>query len=86
MNLSSVVVIPRPERVHLVCEALEQLPGVEVALVSPEGKIIITIETQTDAETVHSYEIVSKLEDVMSAAMVFHQQEDEPESEITVTA
>ena len=86
MNLSSVVVIPRPERVHLVCEALEQLPGVEVALVSPEGKIIITIETQTDAETVRCYEVVSQLDDVMSAAMVYHQQEDEPETEITVTA
>lgn len=86
MNLSSVIVIPHPEHVQSVCAALEALPGVEIALVSPEGKIIITIETQTDAETVRCYEIVSQLDQVLSAAMVYHQQEDEPESEITVAA
>jgi nitrate reductase NapD len=86
MNISSVIVIPHPERVATVSSALGELPGVEVAIVSPEGKIIVTIETDGDAETVRAYEIISQLDGVMSASMVYHQQENEPEVEVTVAA
>ena len=86
MNISSVIVIPHPERVQAVSSALAELPGVEVAIVSPEGQIIATIETDGDAETIRAYEIISQLDGVMSAAMVYHQQENEPEAKITVTA
>jgi nitrate reductase NapD len=86
MNISSVIVIPHPERVADVVAALGELPGVEVALVSPEGKIITTIESEGDAETVRAYEVISLLDGVMSASMVYHQKETEPEVEITVTA
>lgn len=86
MNISSVIVIPHPDRVEGVSAMLADLPGVEVALVSPEGKVIVTIETDGDAETVRAYEIISQLDGVMSASMVYHQQEDEPEVEINVAA
>ena len=86
MNISSVIVIPHPERVAAVRARLSMLPGVEVYAVSPEGKIIITIETAGDRETVELYERISLLDDVMSAAMVYHQREDEPEKTISVEA
>ena len=86
MNISSVIVIPHPEHVAAVSAALGELPGVEVAIVSPEGKIIATIETDGDAETVRCYEIISKIDGVMSASMVYRQNETEPEVEITVAA
>ncbi len=86
MNISSVIVIPHPDRVSLVIEALGQLPGVEVAVVSPEGKIIVTIESEGDKETIRSYEVINLLDGVMSASMVYHQNETEPEVEISVAA
>lgn len=86
MNISSVIVIPHPDRISDVTAALGELPGVEVALVSPEGKIIATIETEGDAETVRCYEIISQIDGAMSASMVYHQHETEPEVEITVAA
>lgn len=86
MNLSSVIVIPRPDRVDRVRSLLSQHPGVEVALVSPEGKIIITIETDGDQETVQTYEAISLMDGVMSASMVYHQKEDDPEVELSVSA
>ena len=86
MNISSVIVIPHPEQVAAVSVALAELPGVEVAIVSPEGKIIATLETDGDAETVRAYEIISQLDGVLSASMVYHQHENEPEVEITVSA
>lgn len=86
MNISSVIVIPRPDTVQIVVEGLNALPGVEVAVVSPEGKIIVTIETEGDRETIQTYEVISQLDGVMSASMVYHQQETEPEVEISVEA
>ncbi|MBP6483150.1 MAG: chaperone NapD [Rhodoferax sp.] len=86
MNISSVIVIPRPEQIDQVIVLLAAHPGVEVAAVSPEGKIIITIETEGDRETVQLYEAISLTDGVMSASMVYHQREDEPEAEITVEA
>lgn len=86
MNISSAIVIPHPERVERVTEALAGVPGVEVAVVSPEGKIIVTIETDGDKETIQAYEAISLLDGVMSASMVYHQKENEPEVEISVAA
>jgi nitrate reductase NapD len=86
MNISSVIVIPHPDHVQAVVAALPGVPGVEVAHVSPEGKIIVTIETDGDRETVQAYEVISLLDGVLSASMVYHQQENEPESEISLAA
>lgn len=86
MNISSVIVIPHPERVEGVVAALKTLDGVEVAAVSPEGKIIATIETGGDREMVQTYESISLLDGVLSASMAYHQKEDEPEAEISLAA
>ena len=86
MNISSAIVIPGSAHVQAVVAGLSAMDGVEVAAVSPEGKIIVTIETEGDRETIRTYEAISLLDGVMSASMVFHQQEDEPETEIAVAA
>lgn len=80
MNISSVIVIPKPGTMETVSSQLAALPGVEVAVASDEGKIIITIETEGDRENVQMYEYVSQMDHVLSASMVYHQQEDEPEA------
>ncbi len=86
MNISSVIVIPGPDHVRQVLDGLAGLPGVEVAATSPEGKIIATIESSGDSETIRTYEAMSVLDGVLSAAMVFHQQEADPESTLSVAA
>ncbi|WP_126447232.1 chaperone NapD [Sulfuricystis multivorans] len=86
MNISSIIVIPHPEAIASVRAQLETLPGVELAAVSPDGKMIATIETANDRETVELYERISLLAGVMSASMVYHQKEDDPEAIISVEA
>ncbi len=86
MNISSVIVIPHPDHIEMVRDRLATLDGVEVAAVSPEGKIIVTIETEGDRETIQMYESISLMDGVMSASMVYHQKEDEPEVEISLAA
>jgi nitrate reductase NapD len=72
--------------VQFVVDLLAATEGVAVAAVSPEGKIIITIETEGDRETIQTYEQISVMEGVMSASMVYHQLETDPEVEISVAA
>lgn len=86
MNISSVIVIPHPERIEAVRQSLQTLEGVELHAVSPEGKMIVTLETDGDRETTGLYEQISLLDGVMSASMVYHQKESDPETVISVEA
>lgn len=79
MNISSAVVHARPGHAEAVRGLLGELPGVEVHVETPEGKFIVTLESDTDADTIATYERVSTLDGVMSAAMVYHHSESNPE-------
>ena len=86
MNISSVIVIPHPDQIDSVSAALNGVAGVEVAAVSPEGKIIVTIETDEDRETIQTFEFITLMDGVLSASMVYHHKENDPEVEISVAA
>ena len=82
MNISSAIIHARPGAVAIVEAGLATLEGVEVHGVSPEGKLIVTIETDDDGSNVATYERIGQLDGVMSTAMVYHQTESEPDKEI----
>jgi len=86
MNISSVIVVPHPDHIEGVRQALQALAGVELHAVSPEGKMIVTLETDGDRATTDLYEKISLLDGVMSASMVYHQKESDPETVISVEA
>jgi nitrate reductase NapD len=79
MNISSIVVDSRPERRVDVQQALSLLEGVEIHAVSPEGKLVVTVETSTDAGTTDLFAQISAVDGVMSVALVYHQFEPEEE-------
>ena len=54
--------------------------------ISPEGKLIVTIETEDEGSNADTYQRIGQLDGVMSAAMVYHQTESEPENEVSVEA
>lgn len=84
MNVSSAIVNARPGDAGRVRAGLAALPGVEIHAESPEGRLIVTIESDDEASNVATYERISQLEGVLSAAMVYHQTESDPDSEIIV--
>ena len=86
MNISSVIVIPHPDHVEAVRQRLQTIDGVELHAVSPEGKMIVSLEAAGDRETTRLYETISLLDGVLSASMVYHQQESAPETVISVEA
>ena len=60
---------------------LEQIPGVEIHAATDDGKLVVTIETETDGETASTFDRINVMDGVMSAAMVFHQFESDPQKE-----
>ena len=81
MNISSIIVHAQPTQLASVRGGLEQIPGVEIHAVTDDGKLVVTIETDTDGETAGTFDRINLMDGVMSAAMVFHQFESDPEKE-----
>lgn len=81
MNISSVIVHAKPTRLSSVRSTLEQIPGVEIHAATDDGKLVITIETESDGETASTFDRINVMDGVMSAAMVFHQFESDPHKE-----
>ncbi len=81
MNISSVIVHAKPTELSSVRGNLEQIPGVEIHAATDDGKLVITIETDTDGETASTFDRINVMDGVMSCAMVFHQFESDPDKE-----
>ena len=81
MNISSLIVNARPEAVAAVQHALDAWPGVQVHAATAGGKLIVTLETDSDDQTTATFARINALQGVMSVAMVYHQFEPEPEQE-----
>lgn len=82
MNISSVIVHPRPGEAEAVRARLVALAGIEIHAVAEDGRMIATIETDGDGAMADTFEAINKTTGVMSAAMVFHQTEADPDKEI----
>lgn len=81
VNISSLIVGVHPDRSAEVKAGLEAMSGVEVHAVSEDGRMIVTIETPSDGDTVQQFETIRQLPGVLSASMVYHQYETDPDEE-----
>jgi periplasmic nitrate reductase NapD len=70
-HVSSLVIHVRAEKAEAVQAALAGMPGLEIHA-EAAGKLIVTLETDTEAEIVTRLNEISLLDGVMSAALVFH--------------
>lgn len=81
VNISSLVVGAMPAQAGPVQAALADLPGVEVHAVAEDGRMVVTIDAESDDRTVEVFETIRQLPGVLSAAMVYHQHESDPDKE-----
>lgn len=82
MNLASLNVDVMPDRAALVCRSLLEMAGVEVHAATPEGKLIVTVEADSDAGLVAIHERIVQVDGVMSVALVYHQFDPDPDQEV----
>ncbi len=82
MNISSLIVDVRPEQLGPVRATLNGWSGVEVPAASPQGKLVVTLESPSDTETTETIARINALDGVLSVAMVYHQIEPNPDMEV----
>lgn len=76
MNISGVLVHARPEQTEAVREQLVKIPGVEVHAITPEGRVVVTIEAGTAGQMADTVVRCQETKGVISAAMIYHHDED----------
>ncbi len=72
LHISSLVVQVRPEALARVRDAVAALEGAEVHGHSPAGKLVVTLETVSEAATLERLTAINQLEGVFSAVLVYH--------------
>lgn len=82
LNISSAIVHARPGTSGAVQSRLAGIDGVDIHAVSEEGRMIVTIESDDDRGTADTFAFISQVDGVLSASMVYHQTESDPDKEV----
>ncbi len=85
-HVSSLIVHGAPELLPAISTAIAVLPGVEVHASDGIGKLVVTLETVSEAEISMRIDAIRELEGVFAASLVYHQVEDaDPEQAESVS-
>lgn len=76
VNISGLLLHAHPERAEALCEQLLQMPGIEVHAISPEGRMVVTLENTGDNEMADSFARIQALPDVLSVSLIYQHSED----------
>ena len=82
MNISSLLVSARAERVMQVQNSLLTYAGVEVHAATDDGRMIVTIEAESDRAVADMFEKINRQPGVLSVSMVYHHYESDPDEEV----
>ena len=75
-HISSLVVHARPEGISAVTTAIGELGGAEVHGASDEGKLVVTLESESESGMLDRIDAINDIEGVLSVAMVYHEVAD----------
>lgn len=77
MNLSSIVILTKPEYLEKVLEDVKSSNDCEYHLHDEKGRIIVTIEGKDTEEEIAKLKSIQQIAHVVSAEMAFAYSEDE---------
>jgi nitrate reductase NapD len=76
MNISGVLVHAKPGTADAVRRSLDATPGVEVHTVTPDSRLVVTVEDEDDRMVADRVLELHRIDGVLSAAMVYQHSED----------
>ena len=77
IEIASILVQVRPERVEAVARAIEALPRLEIYSRSPQGKLVVVIEADNVGDIGATINAISSMPHVLTAALVFHATDED---------
>lgn len=75
VHISSLVVHVLPQHVESITAQIEEFDNAEVFGSSPEGKIVVVLETENQGFITDTIDAINNLPNVLSAVLVYHQIE-----------
>ncbi|MFO1376610.1 MAG: chaperone NapD [Steroidobacteraceae bacterium] len=75
MNITGIVVNASPGCADAVRHALTGIVGVEVHAVTPEGRMVVTVERPDDREVKEAFDAIGRVDGVLSTALIYHHDE-----------
>ncbi|KQO31298.1 chaperone NapD [Pseudomonas chengduensis] len=73
LHIASLLVHVRPELLGAVKANLRQLDGLELHQESPQGKLVVVLETEHERHILARIEQINALPGVLNAALVYHE-------------
>lgn len=77
VHISSLIVHCQPEQLQTVTAQISEIDGAEIYGDSPEGKLIVVLETATHGFITDTIDVINNLPHVLNTVMVYHQIEPE---------
>jgi periplasmic nitrate reductase NapD len=77
IHICSLVVHAWPEQLDAVADAVAALPGAELHGRDPAGKLVVTLETETEDDILSRMNSIGDIKGVLSTSLVFQHHESE---------
>ena len=71
VEIASIIVQTRPERLDAAAAAIETLPGTQIYSRDPKGKLVVVIEAADTGSIGATLNAISSMPHVLTAALVF---------------
>lgn len=75
-QIASLLVQARPERLASIAPEIARLDGAECHATDAPGRLIVTLEMDSDAGLVSAMSSIAEIDGVITASLVYHQIED----------
>ncbi|MGR5319502.1 chaperone NapD [Vibrio alfacsensis] len=75
VHISSIVVHVAPQHLEAIKTQIETFDNAEIYGDSPEGKIVVVLETENQGFITDTIDAINNLPDVLSTVLVYHQIE-----------
>jgi periplasmic nitrate reductase NapD len=77
LEIASILVRARPERLDTVAQAIEALSGAQIYGRDPKGQLVVVLEGPDVGAIGTTLNTISMIPDVLTAALVFHGTDDD---------
>ena len=75
MNITGIVVNASPGCADAVRHALGAISGVEIHAVTPEGRMVVTVQRRDDHDAQAAFDAITRVDGILSTALVYHHDE-----------
>lgn len=73
IHITSFVVYMNPAKKEQVYQGLNAIAGLEVHAESPDGKLVVTLESSTNRAMLDQIDSINAVEGVINSALVYHE-------------